>query len=72
MVRKNEKLNEALWGGGGYLFPSFPEINRFVPLSPKIKISIFYVPCSQKLPLFPCTPEIHALACSPKALGGPP
>ena len=68
---------------GGYPFPCSPEINRFVPLFPKIKIFISYVPCSPKLPLFPCSPhfkplfssspEINALVPHDprKPLGGP-
>ena len=36
-----------------YLFPCSPDINCFVPMFPKIKSLISYVPCSPKLPLFP-------------------
>ena len=53
--------------GRDYLFPCSPEINRFVPLLPKTKILISYVPCFPKIafaPLFPsfsdiCYPEIN-------------
>ena len=38
---------------GGYLFP---RKNALVPLFPKNKILIFYVPCSPKLSVFPCSP----------------
>ena len=71
--------DEAL-GGGGYQFPCSPEINGLCPLFPKTKILIFYVPCSPKLPLFPCSPSFLDLCspenmpsspCSPKPLGGP-
>ena len=57
-------------GGRGYLFPCFPEINLFVPCSPKlIDWLICYILCSPKIyfvPLFPsvldsCSPEINAL-----------
>ena len=46
------------WYNAGYLFPCSPEINRFVPLFPKIKILISYVLCSlfpknAFVPLFP-------------------
>ena len=67
-------------GGGGYQFPCSPEINGLCPLFPKTKILIFYVPCSPKLPLFPCSPSFLDLCspenmpsspCSPKPLGGP-
>ena len=61
------KPNEAL--PGVYLFPCSPEIFQHFPFFPKIKILIFYVPCSPKLPLlpcflhfrlnFPCSPEIN-------------
>ena len=43
-------------GGGGYLFLCL----RF-PLFPKIKILIFYVPCSPKLPLFPSVLDFCSL-----------
>ena len=46
------------WGppsgaGVGTCFLCFLEINSFVPLFPKIKIFIFYIPCSKNLHLFP-------------------
>ena len=53
-------MHIAWWwslGGGGYQFPCSPEINGLCPLFPKTKILIFYVPCSPKLPLFPCSPH---------------
>ena len=71
--------DEAL-PGGGYQFPCSPEINGLCPLFPKTKILIFYVPCSPKLPLFPCSPHfwtfvplknMPSFPCSPKPLGGP-
>ena len=38
---------------------------RFIPLFPKIKIVFSCVPCSPKLPLFPCFPHFRPLfACS--------
>ena len=57
----NNPDNEAL--PVGYLFPCSPEIFQHFPLFPKIKILNFYVPCSQKLPLFPC--YLHFLTCGP-------
>ena len=58
-------FNEAL--PGGYLFPCSPEINRFVPLFPKIKILISYVPSSPKMPLFLCSLHFKPLfLCSPE------
>ena len=38
----------------GYLFQCSPEINRHFPFFPKIKILIFFAPCSPNFPLFSC------------------
>ena len=57
------------WGMGGYLFLCSPEKNRHFSLFPKIKILIFCVPCSPKLPLFPCSlcyPVRLLFPCSPE------
>ena len=42
---------------GGIRVPLFPsKKNGLVSLFPQNKILIFYVPCSPKLPVFPCSP----------------
>ena len=60
---KCKRMNKVLPGGGGeggYLFPWSPRKNGLVPLFPKNKILIFYVPCSPKLSVFPCSPYFWA------------
>ena len=59
-----------------------PRKNGLVPLFPKNKILIFYVPCSLKLPMFACSPYFYVfiplfpwknalVPLFPKTLGGP-
>ena len=51
----------------GYLFPCSAEINRFLPLFPKIKTVIFYVPCFPKLHMFLCSPDAETFVpCTPE------
>ena len=55
------------WGGGGGRGAFLPLINRHFPLFSKINILIFYVPCSPKLPFFPCSLHFRPLfPCSPE------
>ena len=55
----------------GVPVPLLPWKNWHFPLFPRIKMLIFYVPCSPKLPLFPlvldfCSPEINGLIPVPQ------
>ena len=55
MIVQIGKYSKALpWG---CLFQCSPEIFLNFPLFPKVKMLIFYAPCSQKLPLFSCSPH---------------
>ena len=58
---------EALPRGGGGVGTCSPEIFQHFPSFPKIKIFIFYVPCSPKLHLFPCSLHFRLVfPCSPE------
>ena len=53
----NEALSVRWMVVGRVPFPWSPETNGLFPIFPKNKILIFYVPCSPKLALFPCSPH---------------
>ena len=59
------KLRPSRGGGGGGTCPFSPR--KKWPCSPKTKSWFFYVSCSPKLPVFPCSPYFLGL-CSPVPL----